>query len=60
MSLGLFFWILVILWFVLGVYQSWPAATSGARSFWPLGGNLLLFLLIIILGIASFGWPIKG
>lgn len=60
MTLGLLFWILMILWLVFGVYSAWPAATTDARGFWPLGGNLILFLLILLLGISSFGWPIKG
>jgi hypothetical protein len=59
MTLSLLFWILMLIWLLYGVYANWPAPAE-TRSFGPLGGNLLLFLLILLLGIASFGWPIKG
>ncbi len=58
MTIGLFFWILMIFWLVIGLYHNWPQ--GDARNFWPVGGNLLLFLLIFLLGVATFGWPIKG
>lgn len=60
MTLAIAFWILMLLWLVLGIYQSWPASGATAGGYWPIGGNLLLFLLIFILGVHSFGWPIKG
>lgn len=55
MTLGLAFWILMLLWLVLGVYWRWPGA---AGPFWPLGADLLLFLLLLILGWGEFGAPL--
>jgi len=52
MTLALCFWILMLIWLVWGVYTSWPNLGAG-------GGNLLLFLLLLILGWAQFGAPIK-
>lgn len=53
MSLGLCFWILMLLWLVLGVWSTWPNLRAGAP-------NLLLFILLLLLGWKSFGAPIQG
>jgi len=55
MSIGLVFWILMLIWLVLGVWQNWPAPNYQA---W--GGSLLLFILLLLLGWHSFGPPIHG
>jgi len=53
MTLGLMFWILMLLWLVLGLWHAWPN--------WPVvGSNLLLFLLFLVLGWKTFGPPIHG
>lgn len=57
MSLGLVFWILMLLWLVFGLYWRWPA---GGAPIWPLGGDLLLFILLLLLGWHAFGAPIHG
>jgi hypothetical protein len=53
MTLGLLYWILMLLWLVFGVWRSWPAYDY-------LGGHLLLFVLLVILGWRAFGPPIHG
>jgi hypothetical protein len=58
MTLGLAFWILMLLWLVLGLWTTWPRA--GAPNFPVLGGNLLLFVLLTLLGWHAFGAPIHG
>lgn len=53
MSLGLCFWILMLIWLVF----------SGWTSGWApraMGGSLLLFVLLLLLGWAQFGAPIHG
>jgi hypothetical protein len=53
MTLGLAYWILMLLWLVFGLWHAWGN--------WPfMGGSLLLFVLLLILGWHSFGSPIKG
>jgi len=53
MSIGLAFWILMLLWLVLGAWHSWPN--------YPLvGWNIMLFVLLVLLGWHAFGAPIKG
>lgn len=56
MPLGLMFCILMLLWLVFGVYSRWPL-TNG---FAPLGGDLLLFILLLLLGWHAFGAPLHG
>lgn len=61
MTLGFIFWLLVLLWLLFGFYWNWPASNEGGpRAFGPIGGNVLLFILLLLLGIRVFGWPIQG
>ena len=53
MTLALMFWILMLLWLVFGVWSAWPNVQAA-------GGTGLLFFLLLILGWAQFGSPIKG
>jgi hypothetical protein len=57
MSLGLMFWILCILWLISGLWSSWPLTSATAKS---QAGNLLLFLLVVIIGWKVFGPVIQG
>ncbi len=56
MTLGLLFWILMILWFFFGVYVN--RAALGNWQGW--GGSLLEFVLFLLLGWHAFGAPIHG
>ncbi len=58
MSIGLLFWLLVVLWFVFGLY--WNSGDIRAGNFGVFGGNLLLFILIFLLGWKTFGFIIQG
>jgi len=55
MTLGLAYWILMLLWLVLGVWANWPATNMRAA-----GGHGLLFILLVLLGWKVFGAPIHG
>lgn len=59
MSIGFIFWLIILLWFVFGIAGNWPASNE-PRAWFPLGGNFLLFVLLVLLGIGIFGWPIKA
>jgi hypothetical protein len=60
-SIGFVFWLLMILWLVFGLYWSWPADRAGGpRAFAPVGGNLMLFVLLFLVGWRAFGFPIQG
>ncbi len=53
MTFGLAFWILMLLWLVFGLWQYWPNHVL-------VGGNLLLFIVIALLGWKVFGAPLHG
>ena len=58
MSKGLLFWILMILWLVLGVFVNWGSVHAG--NYYGMGGTLLEFILFGLLGWQVFGPVIKG
>jgi hypothetical protein len=56
MTLGLCYWILMLIWFVFGIFvHVYPA---GPYGLW--GGTLLLFVLLLLLGWQVFGPPLRG
>jgi hypothetical protein len=55
MSLSLAFWILMLLWFV----WTWPG-NPVVGAYGPIGGNILLFVLFLLLGWRIFGAPLHG
>ena len=57
MPLSIFFWILMLLWLVLGLWTSWPGQPG--LPYGPLGSNLLLFILLLLLGWAVFGAAVR-
>jgi hypothetical protein len=50
MPIGILFWILMLLWFLFGLY--WNRADL---NYGFLGGNLLLFVLLGLIGWKLFG-----
>lgn len=56
MTLALLFWILMLFWLLFGCWRNYPFT---AGNFAPFGGDLLLFLLLLILGWHEFGPPIR-
>lgn len=48
--------ILMLLWLVFGLWTNWPI--NGINP--GIGGNLLLFILLLLLGWHSFGSPLHG
>lgn len=58
MTLGLAYWIIMLIWLVLGLWVGY--ASFGGASHYVLGGNLLLFVLLLLLGWKVFGAPLHG
>ena len=57
MTIGFIFWLLMILWLVFGI---WSFRGGVAADKWPFaGGSAFMFVLLLLLGIQVFGWPIK-
>jgi hypothetical protein len=58
MTIGFVFWLLMILWLVFGFY--WNRADIRGGNYGILGGNLMLFILLFLLGWKVFGFVIQG
>jgi len=56
MGFGLVYWILMLLWLVFGLWSNRAAFASG--QYMPLGGDLMLFVLLLLLGWRVFGAPV--
>ncbi|HEU0046564.1 MAG TPA: hypothetical protein VFQ43_03015 [Nitrososphaera sp.] len=54
MPISLLFWVLMVLWLVLGFGWTRRSAEGDFRVI--IGGNLLLFILLFLLGRATFGF----
>jgi hypothetical protein len=54
MTLGLLYWILMLLWLVFALWWTWPLSPNPAHA-----NNAFLFLLFLLLGWAVFGAPIR-
>jgi len=57
MSIGLLFWILMLIWLVFGF--AWYRNGAGWAYGW-YGNTLLLFILFLLLGWKVFGQPLHG
>jgi hypothetical protein len=54
MSIGFIFWLLMLLSLIFGVWF-FRAAPN-----WPYAGNSgFIWILLFLLGVQVFGWPIK-
>ena len=60
MSLGLAFWIGMLIWLLLGLWTNWPAEGGVTFSLRPFGGTIFLFVLLGLLGWKVFGPPLHG
>ncbi len=58
MKIGLLFWVLMLIWVVFGVWAYWPAG-SGPVAYGPVGGGILLLVLVGLLGWKVFGAPLE-
>lgn len=56
MTIGLCFWILMLIWLVFGL-AAWQGVV-GAYGW--VGNTMLLFILLLLLGWHSFGAPLHG
>ncbi len=53
MTFSLLYWIIMLVWFLFGVWSTWPNYRAGAP-------NLILFILLILLGWRVFGPPVHS
>jgi hypothetical protein len=57
MSAGIWFWIIYVLCVLFGMYFDWPQGDK--PNYRPLGGRLVVFVLLGLLGWRVFGPPIQ-
>jgi hypothetical protein len=55
MTLGLAYWVLMLIWFVFGMLVHFHVV---AGTYGVVGGTLLLFVLFVLLGWQVFGPPL--
>ena len=60
MTLGLVFWILMLIWLVFGLVWNWPGGNPALAPYGPIGNTILLFVLFLLLGWHAFGPPVHG
>jgi len=53
MPIGILFWVLMLLWLLFGLF--WHRAEVIGGNYGIVGGNLLLFILLGLLGWRVFG-----
>ena len=58
MTIGLVFWILMLIWAVFGIATHLDPGWGGPYGVW--GNTLLIFILFLLLGWHAFGPPIHG
>ena len=57
MTTSVAFWVLYLIWVVFGIWSNWPVAGGNLR---PVGGTLVLLILLALLGWKCFGSPIHN
>lgn len=57
MAIGSLFWLLMILWLLFGLY--WNRGDFRSGNYGLVGGNLMLFIVLFLLGWQVFGFPIQ-
>jgi len=57
MTLAIWFWIIYVLSLVFSIWSDWPR-TPGPAGYGPVGGRLLFYVLIGLLGWQAFGGPV--
>ena len=56
MSMGLMYWILMLIWFVFSLI--WTFGGGAIGQYGPAVNSVLLFILFVLLGWKVFGQPI--
>jgi hypothetical protein len=57
MTMGVLFWVIMLIWLIFGIFTYWPAAGGPP---YPLGGHIILWILLALLGWKVFGPALHG
>lgn len=60
MTMGTAFWVLMLIWLIFGSFPLWKGTLNPSFSWTTIGGGILLFVLLALLGWHEFGPPIHG
>jgi glucan phosphoethanolaminetransferase (alkaline phosphatase superfamily) len=60
MSLAFIYWLILLLWLIFGFVWFWPRTDRAFAGFPVVGGNVIVFVLFVIIGLEMFGFPIGG
>ena len=55
MTMAIAYWVLMLVWLVFGFWSNWPIQGHAG-----IGGTLLLFVLLALVGWKVFGPPIHS
>jgi hypothetical protein len=58
MSIGFVYWLLMLFWLIFGFY--WNRNDIRGGNYGVMGGNLMLFVLLFLVGWKTFGFPIQA
>jgi len=53
LSIGMVFWICMLVWLVFGIWVWWPLTRANVPT-------LMLWFMLFLLGWGTFGFPIAG
>ncbi len=57
MPIGILFWVIMLFWLLFGLY--WNRGDLRGGNYGVVGGNLMLFILLALLGWQIFGPPLQ-
>ena len=60
MTLAVWFWLFLVLSVLSSAWLHWPAAAPPHPPYLAWGNSLFLLILLVLLGIAVFGGPIRA
>jgi hypothetical protein len=59
MTMGLIYWVLMLIWLVFGIIWAGRFATGQIAQYPPTVNTILLFILFLLLGWKVFGRPVQ-
>jgi hypothetical protein len=59
MPKGILFWVIFVLWVILGIGGGWPRGGEGWRTWGAFGGGLVLAILLFLVGWQVFGFVVQ-
>jgi hypothetical protein len=58
MSIAFLYWLIMILWLLFSLWNGRRVAPNTPWNWQPLGGSVILWILLFIIGWRIFGFPL--